>query len=74
MNSNMSHSICWDCKNATGGCSWADVLKPVEGWTAQETVKDDDVSYLVKDCPKFVRDAKGFGLFRLSEENRIWLL
>jgi len=30
-------TLCWICKNATGGCSWSHDLVPVEGWTVEET-------------------------------------
>ena len=52
---------CWNCKNAVPtnadadgiprGCSWSISLKPVEGWTAQET---GERSYKIKKCPEFV--------------------
>ena len=64
-------SICWKCKNAVPdekhGCSWSREFKPVEGWDAEPSVirnashrKDvgpvDVDTYLVKACPKFVKD------------------
>ncbi len=55
-------TLCWGCKKAIGGCSWADKLKPVEGWDAEPTiVKDADgdfESFLVKTCPEYIPDDK----------------
>ena len=46
-------SLCWDCKNATGGCEWSQSFTPVDGWEAiPRTIRDDD-SFLVIKCPKF---------------------
>lgn len=55
-----SFSLCWHCKNATGGCSWSRRFEPVENWTAVETsIKSvygtNKDSYHVIDCPKFER-------------------
>lgn len=52
-------TLCWDCKNATGNCSWSENLKPVNGWKAERThIHSTDIdSYMVYECPKFVRDA-----------------
>lgn len=70
----MTHTLCWDCANATkeGICEWADGLKPVKGWTAEETVRkegteDEMRSFLVISCPKFKRDAYFGGLKRTLE-------
>ncbi len=54
-------SLCWDCKNACGGCSWSRNLTPVEGWEAK-TIKvkgnfyTGEVldSYVVINCPEFI--------------------
>lgn len=52
-------TLCWSCYNACpmrindryiSGCEWSIHLRPVEGWTADKT----DVSYFVKECPKFI--------------------
>ena len=61
-------TICWNCANATGGCSWADKLVPVEGWTAEEVRKECLHTYQVYACPLFVQDAMNFGLYRLPKE------
>lgn len=64
----ISNTICWDCANATGGCSWSKSLVPVEGWKAIKTKKQTVESYAVYDCPEFKRDAMGNGLRRLPKE------
>lgn len=70
-------TICWDCANATGGCSWSDhwLHKPVEGWTA---IRNDlntkeggtTESYIVQKCPEFVRDAYDYGSYRKEQYER----
>ena len=57
-------TICWECDNCYGGCSWSRSFKPVEGWQAVEnhtTVKngkyiEERTSYTVLKCPEFTRD------------------
>ncbi len=51
-------TLCWACKNAYGGCSWADELIPVRGWKAKPTTigaasRGDSGSYIVMKCPHF---------------------
>ena len=50
---------CILCKRATGGCSWSDAFKPVDGWVAEPTiVKDhegDFSSFKIKYCPLYIR-------------------
>ena len=58
---NAKDTICWNCKKATGGCSWSDKLIPVDGWEAIPTrvkmVLDKVVdSYKVIGCPLFEQD------------------
>lgn len=56
-------TLCWDCRRALGGCSWADRFCPVDGWAAEETLlyvndrhrKDPVPSYRVIRCPEFER-------------------
>ena len=69
-----SFTLCWDCANYCGGCSWSDhwMHKPVEGWTAIRNdirTKAGDVveSYIVMGCPEFVRDAYGGGQERMRK-------
>ena len=65
-----SMTLCWDCKRATGGCSWSARLKPVKGWTAKETKKDSPFSsYIVEDCPLFERDAIRGGAARYKKDD-----
>ncbi len=58
-------TICWDCKNAYGGCSWSEykVQQPVEGWKATPKLLDGNgqriqpiQSYIVHECPLFEKD------------------
>lgn len=74
MGSEMRFSICWDCSNATGGCAWSESLKPVKGWNAEKINKVDSAgvkytTYLIHKCPKFHRDAIGFGQKWINKEN-----
>jgi len=62
------YTLCWDCKNACGGCDWSRELVPVEGWKAVPTYNKCQASYSVKECPEFIRDANGGGLRRLQKE------
>ena len=53
-----SDSLCWDCKNAVGGCEWSQSFTPVDGWEAiPRTIRDED-SFCVIKCPKFEEDKK----------------
>lgn len=51
--------LCWSCKKACGGCgcSWADKLKPVEGWTAEPAIIRGNGTvidtYSITDCPLY---------------------
>ena len=59
----MDETICWECKKATGGCSWSKKkAKPVDGWEADSTIVKGDgytfPSYLVKQCPEYAQDDK----------------
>lgn len=63
-------SLCWDCKNATGGCSWSNQLKPVDSWEAKEinpTNTKPYSTYIVYNCPLFIRDAYEGGQKRMKE-------
>lgn len=59
-------TLCWDCKNCGGGCSWSDpeLMKPVEGWAAIETRE----GYRVCACPEFVRETYGGGRYRTADD------
>jgi len=68
-------TLCWDCANATGNCRWSEKLKPVKGWTAEKTLKHSSYgsgqvlieSFIVRECPEFVRDCYGHGTKRIKE-------
>ena len=69
-------TLCWDCANATGGCSWSDHWKhqPVKGWYAvRNDLKSKEgtmvESYIVISCPEFVRDAREGGMIRKKVKN-----
>ena len=51
-------SLCWDCRNATGGCEWSQSFTPVDGWEAIPRTIGDEDSFCVIKCPKFVEDEK----------------
>lgn len=64
-NGKRSGTLCWDCGNAYGGCSWSINFTPVKGWDAQyvqRVYKGRDVyvmdSYEVRSCPEFVLDGR----------------
>lgn len=72
---NKRPTLCWDCRRALAdseGCSWSRWFEPVEGWEAEPTKMrimsgNTTDSFIVKQCPKFVRDAYDFGQRRLGE-------
>ena len=64
-------TLCWDCARATGNCPWADRLVPVKGWKAikiQPTATKPYGSYIVLDCPGFIRDAYDGGTRKTPRE------
>ena len=72
-------TLCWQCKNALGKCSWAEIdytkqnrpikFEPVEGWEAIETIKGRYTSYCVIKCPKFDPDEYIGGKGRCTQRN-----
>lgn len=72
----VKHTLCWDCANATGSCTWSRLLEPVEGWTAIKVkgkpyklnpeINTD--TYIVQACPEFIRDAENFGTQRIAQK------
>lgn len=63
-------TLCWDCANACGGCSWSSrEAQPIDGWDATPMKVNMNPhlvdSYIVHSCPQFVRDAKNGGHERL---------
>ena len=61
---NGNDTLCWTCQNACGGCNWSKRLKPVEGWTVENTeIKHTskgktryDSSCKVISCPEYIQD------------------
>lgn len=58
-------SICFDCANACGGCTWSRCLEPVEGWEAVISPKPSSrgryahiPDYKVVKCPEFKPDKR----------------
>lgn len=48
-----NESLCGFCGNACrNGCSWAENLEPVEGWTAIQNKN----GYFIVECPEFCDD------------------
>lgn len=75
----VKHTLCWDCANACGGCSWSNHWDhlPVDGWKAVETrvrMNNDDyeVSYIVLECPRFERDGVDGGTARPWKRENPW--
>lgn len=66
------NTICWECRKATGGCSWSEykVNRPVAGWAVMPTNINGIESYIVLECPEFERDAEPGGLKRLSRREQ----
>ena len=68
-------TLCWDCKNALGFCSWSQNFEPVKGWKAIPTKKmiRDNLAtntFIVTECPKFIRDATNSGLKRYEKDDK----
>lgn len=83
-------TLCWTCENAVPkmekgklvcGCSWSMHLKPVDGWTAEKSVKNENhgnrlETWCVKKCPKYEKSQKNDEKFQnsdLSDEGYIQL-
>lgn len=68
-----SHTICWDCANACGNCSWSSVQPvPVSGWVAKPIFKQKSSgSFIVYECPLFIRDAVDGGMKWTEKKNTI---
>lgn len=70
-------TLCWDCRcSTTKECSWARRFKPVKGWVVTEKLvknahnatNGETKSYIVHECPDFIRDSWGGGRYRTKEE------
>jgi len=64
-----ARTLCWDCKNAILGCSWAREFVPVPGWKAVPRKLRHNAglwsdTFQVVECPEFVRDATRGGTER----------
>ena len=71
----MQSTKCWECAKATGFCSWSQEFKPIKNWNAVKTkhVNNNGVpleTYLIIDCPEFVRDSTNIGLERLEKKTK----
>ncbi len=53
-------SLCLDCKNAVGNCSWSANFVPVKGWKAEPSCyKDNELvvrTYKILQCPLYQPD------------------
>ena len=65
----MADTLCWSCKNCTGGCSWSKKFEPVRGWEATKTfiASDKSNSYMVHMCPKYEIDKLIIGPEQISK-------
>lgn len=57
-------TLCWECQNACGGCSWSKSFIPVDSWEAIKTTINQSNyamshSYIVLSCPLFKQDKNG---------------
>lgn len=73
---NREFTLCWDCANACGNCSWSSVPPtPVSGWIATPTgakktsTDKSSGSFIVRQCPRFVRDAVNSGMKWSEKKN-----
>lgn len=55
-------NICFDCKNACGGCPWSAKSVPIPGWSAEKSdignKRKSIETYHITACPLFVPDEK----------------
>ena len=58
-------TLCWQCAQECGGCSWSSLAhKPVDGWAAERrdiyirNKPDPLESYIVESCPEYVPDGR----------------
>lgn len=61
-NSPRKATLCWNCQNACGKCSWSKDFTPVKGWKAKKTKirfgNSYDESYHVTKCPEYKKDER----------------
>ena len=72
---NFEQTLCWDCRNSTEReCEWSLNFQPVPGWEAVESYKKEyGKTYIVRKCPKFVRDSWHYGNYRTKEDYKDYL-
>jgi hypothetical protein len=55
-------TLCWECYNSLGFCSWSSRNEPVSGWVAEPTVIENEGvsvrSYRVIVCPQFIKERR----------------
>ena len=42
----------------------------MKGWKATKSEKSSVSGYAVEECPKFIRDCAGYGMYRMTAEER----
>lgn len=68
-NGKETRTICWDCSNACGACSWSKDFTPVEGWEIEEIMhKDGTGGCAVIKCPQFVKEDRENRKLDLDEQ------
>lgn len=68
--------LCWTCRKACGGCSWADSFTPVEGWEAVPNVSSTGEirGYDIQGCPEYEPDPKEPEHTKLLDHEGVMLL
>ena len=65
-------SLCMDCKNSCGNCTWSSKYKPVNGWKASKTIIQDShrniPSYKVEECPCYCADRPHKQGYKITNE------
>lgn len=71
-----TETLCWNCKNSLGSCSWSDELKPVEGWDATPSrfavgFNTDGSprimkTFCVQSCPYYIEDKRKVNLSNIA--------
>ena len=62
----MPKQLCWNCKNACGGCSWSRDFTPVIDWTATPTkiIGNQYIipSYSITACPEYISELDNYSV------------
>ena len=66
-------TLCWECDNAVGKCSWIEDFEPIPNWDATPTKIDNNDgkildSFLVHECPLFKPDRIFISVNRLARK------